>query len=332
MALDDGRRGAGAGRPVPRHRRGGARMGSWLAVLVVASVAASTAACATSGPSGSGGAPPGDATVVFRPVGAISAGALRTTVDVLRRRLAGAGVPGAQVASRRGTVVVELPAHDNRPSLVDLLGSWGQLLFRPVLCDAPAYRPPTPASPVPAARPLPSCGTPSQLTPANLRINSTTGEPKGDVTGDPAFAPYPSTPPSEDTAGQPVLLPGTAGSGCTPRCVLGPAAFGNGAIASASSQLVSGTWVVNLTLTPAGSTAWDQLARRQFHAEIGLDLGGTVISAPLVQPAQTSFTSFDGRVEMSGDFTRATAHDLAFDLDYGSLPAPLELLDLHASG
>ena len=78
-------------------------------------------------------------------------------------------------------------------------------------------------------------------------------------------------------------------------------------MASATAHLVDGEWVVELTLTPRGSTAWDTLAEHQFHALVGVVLHDRVVSAPITEPTQSSFTSFDGRLGIAGSFTRAQA-------------------------
>jgi preprotein translocase subunit SecD len=84
---------------------------------------------------------------------------------------------------------------------------------------------------------------------------------------------------------------------------------------------------VNATLTGKGAGEWDALAQKYFHEIIGIDLDGQVVSAPLTQPGQATFTSFAGRVQISGSFTQSTAQSLALDLNYGSLPVPLKKID-----
>ena len=84
------------------------------------------------------------------------------------------------------------------------------------------------------------------------------------------------------------------------------------AIAHASAtRNQTGAWVVNYTTTARGTVLWDRVAEENFHALLGIDLNGVVVSAPIIQPTQTSFTSFDGRGEISGGLDRAEAMDLA---------------------
>ena len=49
-----------------------------------------------------------------------------------------------------------------------------------------------------------------------------------------------------------------------------------------------------------------------------------MISAPITQPTQSSFTSFGGQVQISGSFTEDQAKALATELNYGALPVKLD--------
>jgi preprotein translocase subunit SecD len=299
-----------------------------LVISLVASVVVALGALAAT--VGSGWAPrlgldlAGGSEVIYQPAHKIGSGAMSTTIDIIRNRIDGAGVSGAQVQSQGNDVVVQLPNIKNPQAIIDLVGNTAQMLFRPVLCDAPAYSPPAKGAASPSGS-LPACGSQYQLTAANLDVNTSTGAPQNAVPADPVFASYPSTPAGSDYAdrNQTVLLPGTSSSGCSPRCVLGPAALTGNAIASAQASFVNNQWVVDVTFKSAGAAAWDKLAQQQFHAEIGIDLGGTVISAPITLPTQSSFTSFGGHVQISGNFSHTQAANLALDLTYGALPVKL---------
>ncbi len=72
-----------------------------------------------------------------------------------------------------------------------------------------------------------------------------------------------------------------------------------------------GEWVVNYTMSAAGSVLWDRITNENFHQELAIELNGVVYSAPIIQPTQTSFTSFDGKGEISGSLTKADAMRLA---------------------
>ena len=73
----------------------------------------------------------------------------------------------------------------------------------------------------------------------------------------------------------------------------------------------SGQWVVTYVLTSKGSARFDALAKSQFHAYIAIVASGEVYSAPLMQPTSRHFSSFAGRGEVSGGFTKSQAQALA---------------------
>ena len=190
------------------------------------------------------------------------------------------------------------------------------LSFRPALC----YAPPLTLAPgeSPSTGPLPTCSPTSQLSASNLQITPNSSNVAGytsktNISPDPQFARYASTPSTGDNKNASVLLPGTAASGGG-RYVLGPAGLVNSDIRSASTEHFAGQWTINLTLTAKGSGRWDTLAQRQFHELIGIDLNGQVISAPITQPIQSSFTPFNGQVQISGGFSETQAKTIAAEL------------------
>ena len=77
----------------------------------------------------------------------------------------------------------------------------------------------------------------------------------------------------------------------------------------------TGQWVVNYTTTGAGAAVWDKVAHENIHQFLGIELNGVVYTAPLMQPAQTSFSTFDGRGELTGNFDRSQAMRLASALN-----------------
>ncbi len=85
------------------------------------------------------------------------------------------------------------------------------------------------------------------------------------------------------------------------RYLLGPSELTGQAIGKAVAQQDTlGAWVVNYTLTKKGSPKWDAVAQKNFHQALAIELDGVIQSAPLIQPAQATFTSFDGTGEISG--------------------------------
>jgi hypothetical protein len=56
---------------------------------------------------------------------------------------------------------------------------------------------------------------------------------------------------------------------------------------------------------------WDKVASENFHQMLGIEVNGVVEATPLMQPTQSSFSSFDGRGELSGNLNRSEALQLA---------------------
>jgi preprotein translocase subunit SecD len=83
-----------------------------------------------------------------------------------------------------------------------------------------------------------------------------------------------------------------------------------------------------MDLTGSGSTKWDALAQKQFHAAVGIVLDGIVQSAPTIQPDSATFSSFDGTAVISGSFTGGEASDLAKLINYGALPVQLKKVNV----
>ncbi|MGH9029745.1 MAG: SecDF P1 head subdomain-containing protein [Acidimicrobiales bacterium] len=256
-----------------------------------------------------------------------SADGLAVDARKITERLDGLGYPRASAAVRGNSVVVAATGKLSRAALTAAT-STGVLQFRPVLCGAGPY---VPSNAPPSSLPG-NCSSPAyQMTSSNLGVNIGIGQPQDNVPPDPALARFPSSTPAynDSDPGQDVLIPSTNDSYLTngqsgPRLLLGPSSVSNGGISSAMAVFNTPDWDVELNFTTSGAVQWDLLAQEQFHAYIAFDLDGQVISAPLTLPAQSTFTSFDGRVQISGNFTRASATGLVSELDSGSLPVHLQ--------
>jgi preprotein translocase subunit SecD len=265
----------------------------------------------------------GGLSVVYQTHRPVTSSQLSTIVTIINDRV-NAGTTGATVDSQgKNEISVSIPGEKNTQQVLATLGNTAQLFFRPALCYAPSLT--LAKGQTPSTGPFPTCAPASALTAANLAVNTSTGQATNNPPVDTQFATYPSTSPLNDNKNDTVLLPGTAGSG-SGRYVLGPAGMTGTAVKSASAQINNGLWAVNLNLTSAGASQWDALAGKQFHAIIGIDLDGQVISAPITQPSQAQPTSFAGQVQISGSFTENQAKTLATDFTYGALPVKLDRL------
>ena len=262
----------------------------------------------------------GGLSVVYKPATPTSTANLQEVVTILSNRVNGLGVSGAQVNLQGKNVVVSVPGVQNARQILATIGQTAQLLFRPVLCQS--------SNATPKAKTvttLPACGAGYLMTAANLAVNPSTGSPTNNIPLDPQFASIKSTAPKLDNPQQEVLLPGLGNN--STRYVLGKSQLTGHSIKKALAQQDQvGAWVVNYTLTGSGSPLWDQVAQRNFHAELAIELDGVVQSAPLIQPGQTTFSSFAGQGQISGSFTEASAKNLALAMQFGSLPVRLVAL------
>ena len=267
----------------------------------------------------------GGLSVTYQTAHNVSQSDLNQTVDILQSRVNQVGVSGAQVNTQgNDQIVVSIPGISDGRAVLAQIGQTAQLYFRPGLCYAPAYvghGQNKSAANLPSQ--LPKCSATSALTAANLAVTSN-GASTSPPT-DQAFANYPSTNPLRDPKNSQVLLPGAKGSDSFGhRYVLGPAQLTGRAVKSAvAQQLQSGQWVVNYSLTSAGSPAWDAFAQQQFHEIIAIELDGQVYSAPIILPGQSTFTSFGGQGQISGGLTETTAKSLAQAMNFGALPVRL---------
>ncbi len=257
----------------------------------------------------------GGLSVVYKPTGHATAADMNEVVTIITNRVNGLGVSGATVNLQGKDVVVSVPGVTDARAVLASVGQTAQLLFRPVLCEA------TTATKVTAVRTLPTCGAQYLMTASNLNVNTSTGF-TNQIPPDPAFAGIKSTPSRQDNPKDEVLLPALGQPGV--RYVLGPAQLTGTAVHNAvAQQTQTGQWVVNYSLTKTGSPAWDQVAQRNFHQLVAIELDGVVQSAPIIQPNQSSFTSFQGQGQISGSFTQSSAKNLAIAMNYGALPVRL---------
>jgi preprotein translocase subunit SecD len=268
----------------------------------------------------------GGLSVVYKPTTPATQSQLNEVVTILNNRVNGLGISGATVNVQGKNVVVSAPGVKDARNVLHLVGQTAQLFFRPVLCQvAPAAKH---AKPIGNAT-MPSCGPAYAMTAANLAVtpnNSVNGYSSNTLGVDPSFANIATTSPAQDVYAKPVILP-TLGASPSVRFLLGPAQLTGQAIGKAyATQDTLGQWVVSYTLTGTGSPQWDAVARANFHQEVAIELDGVIQSAPLILPASTSFTSFNGQGQISGNFTESSAKNLAIAMEFGALPVRLQPL------
>jgi hypothetical protein len=249
---------------------------------------------------------------------------LRTDAAAMVRRLQDTGYSDTQAQVTGNSI--EVTMYGSAPKLRSALsGALAPALvqLRPVSCAAPQANSGLASGLAPARL---VCAAPYRVTASALQVDITTGRPTRQIGPDPDLAAYPTTGSNQDSATAVVLLGAGADSGFSgERLVCGPAGVTNTDFASASAASSAGNWVVLLGLTVNGVKGYDALARRQFHAYIGIDVDGTVVSASITEPKSASFTAPSGEVQIRGGFTRSQALNLANDLA-SPLAVPLELV------
>jgi len=232
----------------------------------------------------------GGTQVVLTPVQgrSLSAGQLAVTEQIIRDRVQGIGVSGATVQTQGNPpqVIIQVPGVSSTKLQKELVTT-AQLYFRPVECFT-FPKPTTPPRHVTFKGPygIPQCSPQYALT-----------GPAG--TSNLQVTPNPNT-----TAGY------------SSRAVPPDPGFTNWRSISAiedTSKVVEHARVIERGVR--GISPYPSIP----------DLG-FVQSAPLIQPTQASWTSFQGQIEISGNFTQATASALATVLEFGSLPVPLQIL------
>ncbi|MGO9557511.1 MAG: protein translocase subunit SecD [Acidimicrobiales bacterium] len=134
----------------------------------------------------------------------------------------------------------------------------------------------------------------------------------------PPLANYQTTPIALDLPSKTVLLPL---QGSTDRMELGPSEASGEVISSATPTYeAQGGWIIQFSLSKSGCPIWDALATKNYHSLVADDLGGSIISAPVIDATGSQF-GCSGQV--TGSFTQQSANALAINLNYGALPVTL---------
>jgi len=253
--------------------------------------------------------------------------AMSVAQQIVDNRVNGLGVTEPLV-QRQGTdrIVVELPGVTNPQEAIDTLKQTGLLEFVDVGNAAPnpgtliktdCIDPskvdcgnPTGALPVPTAAVTPTAA----LTPtAPAGTPAATQALSGTITG--------GTPAVTATATSTVTS--TVPAGPTYHTVMTGVAIQSATV----SNNTLGQWVINFTLTSAGSTIFANHTSTHVGQRLAIVLDKSVISAPTIDSAITQ-----GSGTISGSFTQDSANQLALQLRYGSLPVPLKVVQSQEIG
>src|SRR4051812_11681985 len=296
----------------------------------------------------------GGASVVLQPKTTPKSGQLDTAVQILTRRVNGAGVAEAEVVTQGTNIVVSVPG-GNRES-VKQIATTAQLRFREVLEALPG----NPNTPVPTAAPTassPSVTTSIVPTPAPTKTSSGRALSGALLAATPSPTPKasakPTPTPTPTPTGTAAPDDGTVHTGAT----YTPAAFaaldcskpenrrgasddnpdaqivacsedgaekfhldvakvrGNDVKgATAQRDQQLGAWQVIVSFTGKGQNKFTDLTAATVGQRVAIVLDGVVISAPTIQ------SRIDGDAQITGSFNQKTSGDLANTLKYGALP------------
>jgi preprotein translocase subunit SecD len=271
----------------------------------------------------------GGLSVVYEPVHnqKVPASELQEEANIMTLRANAAGLAQPNIEVQGNTVQVQIPGVTNYQKALAIIGNTSQLYFRPVLCAAPIYVPPTPAKGKPTPKPVYVPQTAAFTCPAaNLFVASDYDSATSTFSpADPdwtALSSYATTLPTNDRSKYPVLINDPEDE-YGPRLLLGPAQASGTIVKTATATLSStGDWEVDVSLTSPGTAIFNALAAKDVHTPLANDLGGTVESAPTILD-----TSYDTGITISGNFTHAQALNLQSVLQYGTLPVQMQVLD-----
>jgi preprotein translocase subunit SecD len=293
----------------------------------------------------------GGTQIILTPVAENQAAITDTTIaqaiDVIRQRVDSSGVAEAEITSQGGrNIVVALPGTPSEETL-NLVRTSAQMEFRPVLAiSAPTPTDASTATATPtatdAATPAAGAATPSPSATATAAPSDTPTKAAPDNPSDTAYYVTPKVDAdflALDCTNKANQTGGTLSAAdkalvtCDPtgsaKYLLGPVEIKGKEISSASSGLgvgangtVTGKWVVNIQFTGQGGSEFRVTTTRlqgltSPQNQFAMVLDGLVISAPSLAPG---VIITDGRAEISGSFTRATAATLANQLNFGALP------------
>ena len=260
----------------------------------------------------------GGASVVLEPTREVSSSILDQSIEIIRSRVDALGVAEPDISRQGSSIIVQLPGVRDQDRALEIVGQTAQLRFRPVLNVLPAEDVPVTTTTVAPTTTTTVGGTTTTTvagaTTTTAATTTTTTTPSATAT----------TPRSRDQANAIVILPETEGDEVVRRYRLGPTEMSGRAVRTARAvppQAAEG-WSVEVEFTSAGSTEFDELAKRFFNQQVAIVLDGVVKSAP-----QITSQDFGGRATItggSGGFGESEAKNLGLVLRYGALPVTLE--------
>ncbi|WP_285724684.1 protein translocase subunit SecD [Psychromicrobium xiongbiense] len=256
--------------------------------------------------------------------GSVNDDQLNQAVAIIRQRVDGSGVAEAQISTSGQNLVVSLPGTPTTEQR-DLIRASANMTFRPVITSAQGTA--TPANQMPTDDQLPKpTAAPTNASDPNW-VDGTLYKQflAFDCTMEAPTNPDPTKP----TYG---CEPGTG-----MKYIMGPVEVKGQDIATSSYGLQQSSqgastnkWVVNLAFNSTGAEQFKTVTTRLFgfyqanpsdpKAQFAIVLDGKIVSAPSAQAVIT-----DGKSQISGNFTEASAKALSDQLKFGALPISFEI-------
>ncbi|MFP3855101.1 MAG: protein translocase subunit SecD, partial [Anaerolineales bacterium] len=232
---------------------------------------------------------------------------MQTARDIVENRVNALGVsePVVQVAGSR-RILVELPGVEDQETAIGTIQETGLLEFVEIDLNDPAMQ---------------------ALLLEGQRIQTDFGLQQADE-------PLPTQPPpteiNGDTAEQPESTAGTAEPAASPEEPPILHTVMTGAVlesAQAGRDPVSGEFLVSFQLTDEGAEIFGNYTTQHVGEPLAIVLDKEIISTPMIQQPITG-----GQGTITGEFTLEEANQLAVQLRYGSLPVPLEVVEIKSVG
>ncbi|MFM6975077.1 MAG: protein translocase subunit SecD [Agromyces sp.] len=243
---------------------------------------------------------------------------LNQAVSIIRQRIDASGVSEAEINTQGNNIVVTVPGSIDEQTRQRIEAS-AQLELRPVLLTTAAATADVTASPTPDPSTLP---TPTAEPTDGSDLNWIDAKLQSEYDSFSCATVEQRTEPNAPD--QPVVTCDQTG---TMKYLLGPVEVSGADIADASSSVVTtqsggstGEWAVNIAFNAEGTKAFADVSTRLFglqepRNQFAFVLDGSVLSAPRMNAVIT-----DGKPQITGSFTQASAKALADQLKYGALP------------
>ncbi len=295
--------------------------------------------------------------------GAVDKASLELARTIIQQRVDSVGVGESSVTTSGDNQIIVAVPNVAPDKLNEMVGQTAQLYFRPVLASA-QIQPATPATADPSATPgatgspgatasatpveagqASASATPNRRPAPQLPTLPPTPRPTAPAAKQPTvdeamayvatgrdqadFAAFKCGDPFPDVTDQPLITCDRSG---TTKYLLGPVILRGDQLTSASAGIPQNSVspIVTLQFNSAGGaifeTATKALVKKTApQNEFSIVLDGKVISSPQIDPAKTPNGIAGGAAQIDGNFTMASATDLANVLKFGALPLSFTL-------